>query len=146
MSYCVYHKSYGCNCINTIIGTKPNFITYDDMTHIKRQYPNNYASTVSCMLCGEGVPDFECHFLFKHIKPETIKHYAHYFGLKIEERQSVSIKAAIEKLNADVSTETELLDALSSLKNAGWRMISSPAIAVDDRKGFQITILEPKGT
>jgi uncharacterized protein YdgA (DUF945 family) len=107
---------------------------------------SRYASTYDCNICGQRVDNFELHFLAYHIDPNTIKQFAFQLGLsKAEEPKPISIEVAIKKLNEDNPTATELISAISSLKNAGWKIISNPAIATDDRKGYQISILEPKG-
>src|ERR1019366_3234089 len=114
--------------------------------HKYDEYPTTYSPKTNCLLCNKLVDDFELHFLAYHISQETIKQFAPYLGLKqIEERKSVSVEAAIQILNKDAAIENELVDALLSLKAAGWKMVSNPAIAANDRKGYQITILEPKG-
>lgn len=58
----------------------------------------------------------------------------------------LTVEESLDKLTkaCEGCTGDEACCAIVGLKSAGWDVDINPAIAYGDRKGFQITILEPK--
>lgn len=63
----------------------------------------------------------------------------------IEIKKAAAVSDAVLKLTKSIDGWTgEEVNAITILRDAGWEVQVNPAIAYGDRKGYQITIIEPK--